>query len=449
MSRSLRLLFACAAAVMAVVLAAPAAHAAFKAPCIPGQKRPTCTFWPAKVRMIADGDTIKAVLDDDRSRAVQLVRFNGINAMELTHYSTVAKNRRGACHGVQAANFVAHYVKLSHWHVRLAAQHASSKTGGRHRLRRSVWVNVHGRWTDLAKLEMQAGLALWLPNPQEWAHDFEYHQLAEEARLAQRGLYNPASCGVGPDQDVALAVAVNWDADGNDEANKNGEYVDVYNNGLRAISLAGWWIRDSWLRYNAHHVPGYEFPAGTVLPAGGFIRVHMGHGTNDGHDFFWPQTRSVFENVTHDAKHIGDGGYLFDPQGDLRASSMYPCVVSCADPIGGAIGLTVHPKTPESIEITNHSPVAVDLQGHVLKLHNHGRPDSFVWGYTFGPGTVLQPGQSMEVDPGGRAASIASPLLRQLGHGAFVLSDNGGVVSLRTATDIVTACASWGFGRCR
>ena len=447
MSRTSRLLVACLAAAITTVLVAPAAHASFKAPCVPGQKRPTCTFWGAKVRMIADGDTIKAVLDDDRSRVVKLVRFTGINAMELTHYSTVAKNRRGACHGVQAADFVAHYVKLSHWHVRLAAQHASSTSGGRHRLRRSVWVKVGGRWTDLSKLEMQAGLALWLPNDKEYAHNLEYHVLAEQARVAQRGLYNPASCGIGPDQDLPLAVAVNWDADGNDKANLDGEYVDVYNNGIRPMSLAGWWIRDSWLRYNAHHVPGYEFPAGTVVQPGSFVRLHMGRGGASASDFFWFQPRSVFENVTHDRTHMGDGAYLFDPQGDLRASSIYGCEVACVDPLAGAVSIAAHPTTPESITITNRSGAPIDLQGHVLKLGLLGHPDHYIFGYPFQPGSVLQPGQTMRVNPGG-SAGASSGLLRSLGRGPFVLADGGGVISLRTATDIVTTCTSWGRGHC-
>jgi endonuclease YncB( thermonuclease family) len=447
MSRTLRLLVACLFAAVATVVAAPAAHAAFKAPCVPGQKRPTCTFWSAKVRMIADGDTIKAVLDDDPSRAVQLIRFNGINAMELSHYSKVARNRRGPCHGVQAANFVATYVKRSHWHVRLAAQHASSRSGARHRLRRSVWVEVGGHWMDLAKLEMQAGLALWLPNGGEWAHNFEYHELAEEAALAHRGLYDPASCGFGPDQDLPIALAVNWDADGNDEANKDGEWVDVYNNGARPLSLGGWWIRDSWLRYDAHHIPGYEFPPGTVVQPGGYVRLHMGNGTSSASNFFWSQSRSVFENVTHDRKRMGDGAYLFDPQGDLRVSSMYPCVVSCQDPLAGAVDLEAHPTTPESISITNRSGVPIDLQGHVLKLGLVGHPDHYIFGYPFQPGTILQPGQTMRVNPGG-SASASAGLLLNLGRGSFVLADHAGVLSLRTATDIVTACTSWGRGHC-
>ena len=42
--------------------------------------------------------------------------------------------------------------------VWLAAQKASSHSNKR--LRRSVWVREGGRWRDVSKLEMEAGLAL-------------------------------------------------------------------------------------------------------------------------------------------------------------------------------------------------------------------------------------------------------------------------------------------------
>ena len=31
---------------------------------------------------------------------------------------------------------------------------------------------------------------------------------------------------------------------------------------------------------------------------------------------------------------------------------------------------------------------------------------------------------------------------------ANALADSGGVVELRTLTDVLTACATWGFARC-
>jgi endonuclease YncB( thermonuclease family) len=432
---------------LALPAAAPA-QGTFKAPCIEGSKSPRCIFWDAKATFIADGDTIKVKLDDDPSRAVQLVRFTGINAMELHRYSKYAGRRRGECHGLAATALVEHYIRASHWRVRLAAQRASSESGARHRLRRSVWVKVGGQWRDLAKLEMEQGLALWLPNETEWAHNREYHVLAEEAALAKHGLYDPASCGVGPDEDLPVSVSVNWDSDGPDSRNLDGEWVEIRNAGARPLPVGGWWLRDSWLNYDRSHKPGYGFPAGASVPAFGTIRVHIGCGNNTAGDFYWCQGSSAFENVTHDKTQMGDGAYLFDPQGDLRSSQIYPCLVACADPLAGAIRVDVRPKTPESITLTNVSGGPVDLGEHVLQFAMpRAQRDSYVFGYAFGPGTVLAPGQTLTVLPGGsRLLNVG--MTRQLGRGQFVLPDGGGQVSLRTATDIRTTCFSWGRGHC-
>ena len=86
---------------------------------------------------------------------------------------------------------------------------------------------------------------------------------------------------------------------------------------------------------------------------------------------------------------MGDGAYLFDPQGDLRAWEIYPCLVACSDSLAGKVALTVQPRRGESISIANASGGPVDLGGHVLKLHNAGKPDQFVFGYPFKAGTVL------------------------------------------------------------
>jgi hypothetical protein len=42
---------------------------------------------------------------------------------------------------------------------------------------------------------------------------------------------------------------------------------------------------------------------------------------------------SPFENATDDGRSLGDGAYLFDPQGDIRAWMTYPCVGTCPQPL--------------------------------------------------------------------------------------------------------------------
>ena len=58
-------------------------------------------------------------------------------------------------------------------------------------------------------------------------------------------------------------------------------------------------------------------------PAGGAVTVRVGRGRASGNVFYWGLDEPVFENVTDDGRAVGDGGYLFDPDGDLRAYEMY------------------------------------------------------------------------------------------------------------------------------
>ncbi len=429
-------LIALAGALLAAMTAADTASAR-RAPCAEGAKRPLCTFTDARAVFIADGDTIRVRL----AGRIRTVRFTGLNAMELTRYSKYPSRRRGACHGLAATSLVERAVKRSRWRVRLAAQKASSHANKR--LRRSVWVRQGGRWRDLAKLELKAGLALWLPNHIENAHNREYAVLAQRAAAARKGLYDPDACGAGPDQDLPISVTVNWDADGNDAHDLAGEWIDIHNGGGRDLRLGGWWVRDSWLRYGQDHLPGYRLPDGTVVPAGETLRVRVGCGAGGRLEQHWCLKESAFENVSSGFGTMGDGAYLFDPQGDLRASQIYPCLVACRDPLAGRVGLQVQPRRDESISITNTSAGAVDLGGHLVKLHNAGKPDQFVFGYPFRPGTLLAPGETLRLDPGG-SPSDDTRLERHAGRGPFVLADGKGVVSLRTTDDLVTACVRWG-----
>jgi micrococcal nuclease len=57
--------------------------------------------------------------------------------------------------------------------------------------------------------------------------------------------------------------------------------------------------------------------------------VHVGPGTSTATHKYWGLPVRIFANPTFDASAIGDGGYLFDPRGDLRAHMLYPCVVAC------------------------------------------------------------------------------------------------------------------------
>jgi endonuclease YncB( thermonuclease family) len=282
---------------------------------MPGTAGPRCEIWKGKITFIDDGDTVDVDLARDGTSSPIRVRITGIQAMEQTVYSSDPHRRRGECHALAATARLERMIKRGRGRVRLAAQDARSRTGGR--WRRSVAVRIHGRWRDVGRVLLAEGDVLWLPNGVEYAWNRTYSALAERAAAAGVGLWNPTGCGSGPSQGSPLQMSLNWDADGNDGLNVNGEWARIRNLDPGAdVPLGGWWLRDSALRR-------YRFPAWARIPAGGAVTFHVGSGTSTGTTFFWGLSAPAFENPRGDGRGMGDGAYLFDPQGDLRAWSMY------------------------------------------------------------------------------------------------------------------------------
>ena len=323
-SRMYRTRLAQLATVLATALfAVPApASADWTGPCVSGTTAPTCHFWRGKAKFVDDGDTIDVKLPTSTGkRKVVRVRVTGIQAMEQSVYTSHPSRRRGECHALPATARLERLIRAGHGSIRLAAQNPDSSTGGR--LRRSAATKIGGRWHDLGHALIADGHALWLPSSVEWAWNYTYNILSQQAAAAHVELWNTTACGEGPSQASPLQVTVRYDARGNDFNNINGERVRIDNLDLvSAVPLDGWWVRDSALRR-------FRFPSWAVIPPGGSVTVRVGIGTDTDDTFYWGLERPAFENPRPNGHGMGDGAYLFDPQGDLRAWTVYPCYVAC------------------------------------------------------------------------------------------------------------------------
>lgn len=303
-------------ALVALLLSAAATGPAPAAtgPCMPGAPSPRCTVWTGQVTFVADGDTVDVDVAGDGTRVPRRVRLTGLNAMEMTRYSGYAERRRGACHAVEATARLERLLRRGRMRVRLAAQDPASRAGPR--LRRHLAVRIAGRWVDAGRVLLAEGHALWLPNGVEHAWNRDFRAQAERAAARRLRLYDPSACGPGPSAEAALELELNFDAAGRDDLNPDGEWMRVRNRAGAAVPLAGWWLRDSSLRR-------FTFPAGTVVAPGGAVTVRVGRGAGDDHDLHRGLPAPVFENPTDDRRALGDGAYLFDPEGDLRAGLIY------------------------------------------------------------------------------------------------------------------------------
>jgi endonuclease YncB( thermonuclease family) len=395
---------------------------------VPGNKTP-CKVWTGHVTWIDDGDTFRVDLDGDRSRAAIKVRITGINAQEQTVYTMDPRRRRGECHAVEATARLEQLIRRSRWRVRLAAIDPSSASQGR--WRRAVAVRIGGRWRDVGRILVSEGHALWLPGSAEYAWNGEYNGLAEQAMAKRQNLWNPTYCGAGPSDASPLNVTVNSDADGTDGDNVNGEWVRIRNlDPVNDVHLGGWWVRDSALHR-------YTFPDYTTIAPNDSLTVYVGSGTNTWTEFYWRSRKPIFDNIA--GRDMGDGAFLFDMQGDLRASMTYPCRLACADPNQGAITITPHPAGTEYVTLRNTSAAAVDLQDY--------RMESTPWVYTFGRDSVLQAGEAMRIDVRGDPAQD-QPLRRFWGKSGPILNNGGDKVRLANFRGVVIGCSAYGTARC-
>ncbi|WP_436529474.1 lamin tail domain-containing protein [Actinoplanes sp. HUAS TT8] len=400
----LRRLASLVASVALMVGGTPAPASAATVACRPGAGSPRCSVWTGKVAWVPDGDTLIVRVGKGKARSIRLI---GVQAMEQHRYSPNPARRRGECHALEATARVEQLVRAGNGVVRLTAEHASSASRGRPL--RSVAVKIGGRWVDIGSDLVRRGHALALSFPGEGAWDLAYERGSAAAARERHGMWDDDYCGSGPAVGAKLTVTANSIGD---------EWIRVGNGGTRAVNLSGWWVRDSGLRR-------YTFKAGTVVPAGGRIYVHVGKGRDSATDKYWGLPAQILTDVDPVHPGTGDGAYLFDPQGDLRKSFVYPCVSGCGSPLTGKIELKVKYGGIERITLVNISDRPVDLQGHVVIGGRHQ--------HRFDEPAILAAGASIDVP---------------LGGGRAVLDDSGGSVRLQTADMWTVTCRWWGTGTC-
>jgi hypothetical protein len=414
------------AVLIALLLAGLAAGVAEARPgeCLKPADAAGCEVTDAKVTYIADADTFYVDLFGDGSKQRYAVRITGINAMEQTVYGPVAARRAGECHALEATARLERLLKRARWRVRLSALDPNARS--RQRMRRAVGVRLGGRWVDVGQRLMAEGHALWLPHRNESAWNADYAKQGEYAASKLRGIWNPTYCGLGPNDESPLRVSVNAD-----QGLAGGEWVRVRNlDPVNTVPLGGWWLRDSALNR-------YTFPDWVTLPPGETVTVYVNEGTDTFTELFWNLGKTIFDNAS--ARWMGDGAYLFDPQGDLRAYMTYPCARACTDPYAGALKVTAKPTGREWVTVRNVSGAAVDLDGYKLS--------SPPYGYAFPRGSVLQPGEEMRIYVVGDPTEDTA-LEKSWGEVGPILNNGGDKVRLSSLRGILIDCYSYGTGAC-
>ena len=160
----------------------------------------------------------------------------------------------------------------------------------------------------------------------------------------------------------------------------------------------------------------------------------MEKGLDTPAELFWGRPRGVFDHVIR-GRHTGDGAYLFDPDGDLRAWMQYPCRAVCRDALKGAVAIRVRYRGREHITLRNRLDVPIDLDNYRLESKPHA--------YVFEGDSVLQPGETLRLVVRGDPDDDVHGR-KHWGKRRPILGNKGDVVKLTTLDFIRTGCRAWG-----
>ena len=284
---------------------------------------------------VEDGDTV----DVQTCRGQLNVRQIGIQAPE-----TVKPTHFAQCGGLEASKFMKSILPIG-TEVQLRSNNYASANNYEALARPYRYIfakDAQGNFTiDVQAKLIEAGLAMWFPNENEYVRNQSYLELLNEAAKKGAGLWSGALCKNENDRTPLGAIEL-WIETDSPLANENpfGEYVLLRNSTDRDIDLSGWSIRDTSLDL---FDPKYAFPAGTLLRAKSILTIYLGEPLNN-----FPLTtdelalglkKAILQNPSSlGGKYTGDGIYLQTPLlanggGNMRAWIHRPCIpTDCSKP---------------------------------------------------------------------------------------------------------------------
>lgn len=191
-----------------------------------------------------------------------------------------------------------------------------------------------------AKL-LEAGLAMWFPNENEFVRNLQYLELLNSAATNGVGLWSGSLCGNEIDKTAMNAIEI-WVELDSPLPNENpfGEFVLLRNKTEQEINLSGWTLRDTSLELNDLK---YAFPPGTILKGNSILTVYLGAPLQNfpiaPDEIALGLSKAILQNPSASKeKFTGDGIYLQTPLlsnggGNMRAWMHRPCFpVDCAKP---------------------------------------------------------------------------------------------------------------------
>lgn len=263
---------------------------------------------------VVDGDTVEVRVDGE----VRTVRLLAVDTPEKTpsnedpsEYGVTTESGERCL--LRYANDATRYMSQSLDGERVALLYDANEPETDVYGRTLAYVYVNGELfnDDLVK----RGLARVYTEADAERED-EFLAYERRAKQANEGLWacDDAQSTIDRPADGRTSLAVteiHADAPGNDNDNKNGEWVVVTNEGNEAMDLTGYVVSDE-----AGHA--YVFPDGFTLDAGRSVTLHTGSGTDTATELYWN-----YGGATAVWNNGGDTVTVTDDRGNVVASRQY------------------------------------------------------------------------------------------------------------------------------
>ena len=389
------------------------------------------------VDVVLDGDTFRFI--EEGATDSVTVRLLGVNTPEIRGFNN-ANRDKDMCGGPEATRLLTSWLPPG-TKVQLRSLDEASFKDERIQRYAFAWNPQTNQYDiDLQVVIAQSGLAMWFTVENESALSYKYRVMIAQVQLKKIGLWSPDLCGPLEQPEAKLSVNVNWDAQGNDSTNINGEYAIIRNVGDSNVDVTGWVLRDTGVS------DWFRFPPGSTLAPNDFRVVHMGVGTNgtpNPRDLYWGSEVALFRNTDINS-FLGDGAYLLDQNTAVRSYYEYPCVLDCSDPMKGVLRITKVNATSTAKKMsrrTNQEYITIKNTGRstVLLDGYHLRRD--VSTYPFLPNTSIRPYESLTVRIGKGQPTDST---QYWGRDSTLLRDSGDSVALMSNRNVTISAKKWG-----
>lgn len=284
---------------------------------------------------VEDGDTVFV----QTCRGNLDVRLIGVQAPETAKTAHFAQ-----CGGLEASKLMKTLLPVG-TEVQLRSNNFASANNYQALARPYRYIfakDPQGNFTiDVQAKLLEAGLAMWFPNENEFVRNLQYLELLNSAATSGVGLWSGSLCGNEIDKTAMNAIEI-WVELDSPLPNENpfGEFVLLRNKTEQEINLSGWTLRDTSLELNDLK---YAFPSGTILKGNSILTVYLGAPLQNfpiaPDEIALGLSKAILQNPSASKeKFTGDGIYLQTPLlsnggGNMRAWMHRPCLpVDCAKP---------------------------------------------------------------------------------------------------------------------